>query len=319
MPPLQQFPSQHSILSWWSDSNPPGPTIPLHTLAKPLLKLLYHRQAVALISQDTDAPLSTGKVEILISYLSYKYISDVTKARVLQHLSARAKSLLDAGAIIRANTLELGLLDSEDLLILRQTCSMLGNIARHEPLNGTVVASTPLTRLVSLARYHLDKGVQSQALFALCWISRWSESAPRSARVLDHIMLILDSPDTDVLVLGCRTLGNIAGYSGSNVAVLQLRPCIKLVQLLRHPSLDVRRHAMYTLCHLSSFSDSGGRDVLDAGVLQAINRLELLGCSNSDLLSGTCWLLGSLRHRGVRVHAIIHPLRELSDIRDQIE
>ncbi|KAJ6500247.1 hypothetical protein DFH09DRAFT_1375898 [Mycena vulgaris] len=98
MPPLQRLSTHQSALSWWPDNNPPGATIPLHTLAKPLLKLLHHRQAVAIVAKDAGAswPLSRDRVEVLVSYLRAKYIAVATKVHILQYLSARAESLVDA-------------------------------------------------------------------------------------------------------------------------------------------------------------------------------------------------------------------------------
>ncbi|KAJ7906191.1 hypothetical protein B0H13DRAFT_2021508, partial [Mycena leptocephala] len=46
MQPLRRWSTPQSVHSWWSDSNPTGATIPLHALAKPLMKRLYHRQAI---------------------------------------------------------------------------------------------------------------------------------------------------------------------------------------------------------------------------------------------------------------------------------
>ncbi|KAJ7483764.1 hypothetical protein B0H11DRAFT_1199447 [Mycena galericulata] len=70
MPPLTRPQSRTSIFSWWSDSNPGlrGPTINLHAVAKPLLKLMYHRQALGFIEKNRGVPLSS---ELITSYLPY--------------------------------------------------------------------------------------------------------------------------------------------------------------------------------------------------------------------------------------------------------
>ncbi|KAJ7636727.1 hypothetical protein FB45DRAFT_1056026 [Roridomyces roridus] len=89
MPTLERQFSLNSIHSWWSDSNPllQGPTINIHALAKPLMKRMYHRQALAFIAKDTPGqPLSREMIDIYTSYLSCKYVLLETQLRVLEHL-----------------------------------------------------------------------------------------------------------------------------------------------------------------------------------------------------------------------------------------
>jgi hypothetical protein len=75
MPPLTRQDTRTSVFSWRSDSNPllKGPTINLHAVAKPLMKFMYHRQALALefIGKNQDSPLSMTKLEIYSSYFPY--------------------------------------------------------------------------------------------------------------------------------------------------------------------------------------------------------------------------------------------------------
>jgi hypothetical protein len=71
MPRLTQTDTCPSIFSWWSDSNPLvryGPTINIHAAAKPLMKLMYHRQAMGLIRKNRGSQLS---IETLETYWSY--------------------------------------------------------------------------------------------------------------------------------------------------------------------------------------------------------------------------------------------------------
>jgi hypothetical protein len=67
MPPLTR---QDTVLSWWSDSNPllRGPTINLHAVAKPLMRWMYHRQALELLKRNQGSPLLTETLEIYSSY-----------------------------------------------------------------------------------------------------------------------------------------------------------------------------------------------------------------------------------------------------------
>ncbi|KAJ7928851.1 G-protein alpha subunit-domain-containing protein [Mycena leptocephala] len=103
MPPLTRQQTHTSIYSWWSDSNPglQGATINLHAIAKPLLKRMYHRQALDLIKKSRDVPLSTEVLSIFSSYLPLNYVSFSTKAAILAELVERAEvDRDDARAIV---------------------------------------------------------------------------------------------------------------------------------------------------------------------------------------------------------------------------
>jgi hypothetical protein len=71
MPPLARQLTPQSVHSWWSDSNPPGATISLHAAAKPLMRLMYHRQAMRFIEDNFGIPLSQESLDIYVSYLAY--------------------------------------------------------------------------------------------------------------------------------------------------------------------------------------------------------------------------------------------------------
>ncbi|KAK7057932.1 hypothetical protein R3P38DRAFT_1190021 [Favolaschia claudopus] len=95
-------PTPHSVHSWWSDSNSVGPTISIHAAAKPLLRVLYHRQVQNFIKRHKDISLSTDLMEICLSYLSYKYISPATKSLILKELAARVYAVGDADMIMES-------------------------------------------------------------------------------------------------------------------------------------------------------------------------------------------------------------------------
>ncbi|KAK7016341.1 hypothetical protein R3P38DRAFT_2445787, partial [Favolaschia claudopus] len=89
MNPLARQPSRVSLLSWWSDSNPnlqSPATINLHTMAKPLTRYLYHRQAMKIIQSYHGQPHTAEMLELYASYLPWKFISASTKAMILSAL-----------------------------------------------------------------------------------------------------------------------------------------------------------------------------------------------------------------------------------------
>jgi hypothetical protein len=73
MSPSTRPDTPQSIHSWWSDRNSllQGPTINLHTLAKPFLKRMHHRQALQLIEKNRGIPLSRDVLETYSSYFPY--------------------------------------------------------------------------------------------------------------------------------------------------------------------------------------------------------------------------------------------------------
>ncbi|KAJ7494150.1 armadillo-type protein [Mycena latifolia] len=120
MPPLTRQQTYQSILSCWSDSNPSGATINLHAAAKPLMRLMYHRQALGFVKRNRGVALSRETVEIYLSYVlygeyrlvrtpsdssySWKYVSTATKLVILEELKTRARSEEDAHVLISSNT-----------------------------------------------------------------------------------------------------------------------------------------------------------------------------------------------------------------------
>ncbi|KAJ7165372.1 hypothetical protein C8R46DRAFT_306160 [Mycena filopes] len=103
---LRRWPTPQSIYSDWTDSRPPGATISIHALAKPLSKFLYHRQAIGIIENNRGTPLSKETADILTTYLTFKNILPSTRALVLLHFSLRAASSeLDAQVIVESDAL----------------------------------------------------------------------------------------------------------------------------------------------------------------------------------------------------------------------
>ncbi|KAJ7791243.1 hypothetical protein B0H14DRAFT_198398 [Mycena olivaceomarginata] len=84
MPPLNRQDSRPSIYSWWSDSNPGlrGPTINLHAAAKPLMRLMYYRQALDIIRKNRGSPLTSTVLETYSSYFPWDYVSPLRSRRV---------------------------------------------------------------------------------------------------------------------------------------------------------------------------------------------------------------------------------------------
>ncbi|KAJ7928855.1 G-protein alpha subunit-domain-containing protein [Mycena leptocephala] len=128
MPPLTRQQTHTSIHSWWSDSNPglQGPTINIHTIAKPLSKRMYHRQALEFIKKSRGVPLSSETLSIFSSYLPLNYVLSSTKAAVLAELVGRAEVEGDARAIVSSPVWDQipQLLVSPNIKIWRSACKL---------------------------------------------------------------------------------------------------------------------------------------------------------------------------------------------------
>ncbi|KAJ6461558.1 armadillo-type protein [Mycena vitilis] len=294
MPPLHRCPSTQSVLSWWSDSNPPGATIPLHALAKPLMKLLYHQQASAVLARDNDSSLSKERVELLLAYVQFKYVSVGTKIKVLRHLAIRAQSLVDARAIIDGQGITEELLASQDSGILDEVCATLANICAHSALIPSVVALKLVPNLVQLVRSSHEP-IRYHTMVSLRRLFYWSHAAAKEAvdaGVLNDMVGLLDVDNPGVVAWVCRILGSMVLYPDLNDAIIALRPCNKLASVLNTTSEDATRHAIYVLCHIS---DRSAASVVDANILAKVE--PLLDSTDPRVISYTCCLLGNLQRR----------------------
>ncbi|KAJ7866151.1 armadillo-type protein [Mycena leptocephala] len=183
MPPPPTRPrTPESIHSWWSDSNPVGPTISIHAVAKPLMRLMYHEQVRSFIKRNHGTLLSRATLEIYFSYLvyaQYKYISPATKTLILKEFAVRAEVRGDATTMLDSFLVEwdlvVELLSSSDSQIRRYTSNVLGALvsSMHE--------STPLVldvcqRIVSLLSDN-DIEIRESALHAVAKIAETPDGA----------------------------------------------------------------------------------------------------------------------------------------------
>ncbi|KAK7006329.1 hypothetical protein R3P38DRAFT_2794065 [Favolaschia claudopus] len=121
--------SRGSILSYWSDNMSVGPNLPLHTLSKPAIWLLYHLQARKYIKTNHNQPLSEAMINMFDTYLGYKYISSATKIMILQHLCERLQGM-ELEACFRASEMfRLHSLSLEQWL--ESPDSQLGQLTTH--------------------------------------------------------------------------------------------------------------------------------------------------------------------------------------------
>ncbi|KAF7350423.1 hypothetical protein MVEN_01347300 [Mycena venus] len=316
MPPLTRHDTRPSIYSWWSDNNPglQGPTINLHTAAKPLMRRLYHRQATQLIRKNRNSPLSTATLEIYWSYIPWGFVSSSTKGMILEELMMRSASETDARAIVDSPVFNfiMEMLESPDIVARIYSCRLLGRLAGHESSIPTILEVRIHERLMALWRDEKSE-VITGATWALAQIAQWLDGARAivDSPVFNFIAEMLESPDVVARIYACRLLGRLAGHESSIPAMLEIKICERLVSLWRNEESEVIMGAMWALAQVAQWLD-GAQAIVDAKVLDHVlispNQdisvakpsdyerllLILLESPRSEVKEWTCQLLGRL-------------------------
>ncbi|KAJ7016758.1 armadillo-type protein [Mycena alexandri] len=291
MPPLTRQRTPQSLYSEWSRSSL-GATISIHALAKPLMKVMYHRAVLDLIKRQQGIPLSAETMQIYESYLGSKYVAETTKTFILGEILKRA--LVEAQAHIISDFLgsyDIHL-DSKNVVVRRCTTGILALLAFHSSTCGAVITVQPCARLTALlGDGNMD--VVEGACHALSQIARDLDGARAvvEAGVLDFIPELLESTNVAVRRWTTSILGKVAFHSSTQEAVVAIQPSTRLVALLGDGNVDIVESACYTLSQIARDLD-GARAVVKAGALDFIP--ELLESTNVVVRKQTSWLLGNV-------------------------
>ncbi|KAF7356921.1 hypothetical protein MVEN_01028000 [Mycena venus] len=129
---------------------------------------------------------------------------------------------------------------------------------------------------------------------------------------------MLESPDPEARSSSCWLLGALGSHEEIISAVLELKPymwlvsLLRRVQVLRHNSFflscfsdkdsSVIARAIYALCQIARWSD-GAQAIVDARALDGM--LAFLESSSSDIRKWTCELVGRLVEHESTVQAIL--------------
>ncbi|KAJ7493904.1 armadillo-type protein [Mycena latifolia] len=289
MHPLTRQPTPASVLSYWSDRNSAGPTISLHAAAKPLMRFLYHREALDFIRRCRSAPLSSEDMQIFSSYLVYKYVSLSTKTAILKELQKRVEAESDACAVADSFGPQFdGLLSSPDAEVRRRMCSILKALAQHETAVPATLRGKPCNRLVLLLRDEWEE-VSTGAAQALYTIAKWPEGAQASvdAKVLDYLGDFMDHRDYWVpLDWSWNMLGQLARQGvTAKVAVGHL------VSMLRDEKSETFAYGSDTL-DWAVTSPDGAQAVSDGTLGDCLAKL--LESPRLDTRRGVCSMLERL-------------------------
>ncbi|KAJ7456234.1 armadillo-type protein [Mycena galericulata] len=296
MPPLNRQQTPTSIHSWWSDSNPGlrGPTINLHAASKPLMRLMYHRQALNLIQKNSGVSLSAETLEVFSSYLPLEYVLPSTKAAILVELSNRADMYTaeEDVLIIAQDTFVLQQIakivgSKETSFILQQrACELLGKMGRSTvPFPAEL---SPCRLLVSLLRNE-NADLVTSALNALFWCSHWLNGAKAAvdAKALDYVPELLESTNQIVRTEACKLLENLAEYKPLIPAILRKQPLVvRLVCLCGEEDSLYHVYARQALDYISKYltADAKGVDLV----------LVLVGSPKIEARRWTCEIIETL-------------------------
>ncbi|KAJ7493038.1 armadillo-type protein [Mycena galericulata] len=285
--PLTRQQSRASIHSWWSDSNPrlQGATINLHTVTKPLIKFMYHRQALGFIQRNGDTPLSSEILEIYSTYLLYKYVSPITQADILRYLVGRAESEDDACAIVNSPILVQipQLLDSGSNWVRANACVLVGNLARHESSLAAILAAKPYSDVIQRATFPLGSFAKRPD----------GAQAVIDANTLPHLSELLESASKGIRKNACVLVVNLARHESTLAAIFAANPFERLVSLLRALSwirdadTGVIQRATHALVNLA-YRLNGAQAVMSANTLPHL----------SDLLESPSKRVGNLTRHG---------------------
>ncbi|KAF7350424.1 Armadillo repeat-containing protein 3 [Mycena venus] len=297
MPPLYTRPP--SIYSWWSDSNSAvvhGPTINLHAAAKPLMRRMYHRQALALIKKNRGKPLSGTTLEIYTSYFQWDFVLWSTKAAIFEDLANRAESKVDeARAVVDSPDFcyITQMLKSPDIGARISSCKLLKSLACHRCTMEAILELRTCVQLVSMLRDE-GSGVVEGAVLALSNIASLSLDGAQvivDAGALSHVSDLLESPSSNIRKWTCVLAGNLAAHDLTRAAVLALKLYMQIVPLLSDEGSGVVRGAAHALSQIALSMD-GAQAVVDAGALGHL--MGLLQSSDSTIRKWTCLLVGNL-------------------------
>ncbi|KAF7350393.1 hypothetical protein MVEN_01344100 [Mycena venus] len=303
MLPLARQDTRPSIHSWWSDRNPGlwGPTINIHAMAKPLMRWMYHRQALQFIRENRDSPLSTETLEIYSSYFPLEYVFWSTKTAILSELAERASDIDNARIVADSPILKYiaHMLGSPDVEARNSSCRLLEGLVRHEYTIPAILGLNSCERLACLLRDE-DSRVVYGAMVTLSRIACYVDGAQAivDAETLDLVPELLKSPSLGMREWACELMNKIASHKSAITAAFVLQ----LVSLLSNEDYVVAEGAVEALTQLVRPVD-GAQAILDAKALEHV--LELLKSQSRAVRKRTCELVNNLTSYGSAITAAV--------------
>jgi hypothetical protein len=148
------------------------------------------------------------------------------------------------------------------------------------------------------------------------------------AKVLDHVLALLKSPNPDTQRWACELTGNLARHGSTTPGILKLNPSMQLVSLLGWACIVFSsmpfswiisdedylvRRATYALSQITRWEE-GAEGVVDTRALDYV--LPLLESPNADIRRWACALTGNLASHESTAPAILQlkPILQLESL-----
>ncbi|KAF8196832.1 armadillo-type protein [Mycena galopus ATCC 62051] len=219
----------------------PNPHTRLRT-CELLGRLSHHNSTAPAISKlcMRIASLLGDKYSLVIERAPYA-LSDIAKledcARVIVNTMAR--------------DLILNVLQSPNPSTQTWACALVGRLANHDSTARAI--SKLCVRIVSLLGGRDSHAIQ-WAASTLSEIARWVDGAQAivKARVTDHILTLLESPNSRV---ACKLVRRLARHKFTAPAILQSQPSQQIASLLADDDMMTRDSAISALEALSEWPD----------------------------------------------------------------
>ncbi|KAJ7925547.1 armadillo-type protein [Mycena leptocephala] len=281
--PLTRQRTPESLISWWSDTNPPGATISIHAAAKPLMRFMYHRDALDLIKRNHNIPLSGETLDIYGSYIGYmwalnfrdpsshmyryKYVSPSTKAMILRELYEKAISEDNARAIVN--------------WISEYHVVHLLKLSDREFSEGNANAvEAAMDILSSISQVYVTKAIMNTG-------------------VEDFVANLVESPSTEVQTWTWKVLKALASHESTVMAVVD---SMKLRALLRENHDNIAENTLLGLSNIFQPMD-GAKAAVDASALEFVT--ELLESRITVLRAQACTVLANLASHESMMMALV--------------
>ncbi|KAJ7479088.1 armadillo-type protein [Mycena latifolia] len=220
-----------------------------------------------LTHHETTAPAALGQ---LVTFLRHDNPDDVVSG-AMEVLSYIATSPEGAHAAVNAGVLTsmIQLLESSTTGIKVRTCELLAKLGLHKSARDAGWQAKPCRPLVSLLRDE-KQIVVDRAANALAILIRSEEGAHAAvdAKVVDCMDELLASSDPQICSRACQIIEALANHGTTAPAVLNVKVCIRLTSLLRHPDPPVRESAMAALAQI--YEVPGGLAAISASDFLAV-------------------------------------------------
>ncbi|KAF8192725.1 armadillo-type protein [Mycena galopus ATCC 62051] len=264
-----------------------------------------------LASHDSVAPATVNFIVQIVSLLGNNDSGIIQQAGVALFEIARSEDRAQAIANARAADISV-LLESPNPETLRQTCALVGRLARHDSVAPATMNF--IVQIVSLLG-NKDSSIIQQAGVALFEIARSEDRAQAiaNAKATDiFISMLLKSPHPETLRQTCALVGRLASHD--SVAPATVNFIVQIVSLLGNKDSAVIAEAGCTLSRIAQ-SEDGAQAIAN---VKDIDISVLLKSRNTETVQQTWNLVKRLASHNSVMPAILKLVMSLLSNKDHV-